>query len=53
MNVCLSKCDVGERIGDVMLVDIRFSMYENGGWVFVWVKIIKEITVDMSVCLFE
>ena len=35
MNVCLSRGDVGERIAEVMLVDIWFSMYENRGWVFV------------------
>ena len=35
MNICLSRSDVGERIAEVMLVDIPFSMYENGWWVFV------------------
>ena len=52
MSVCLSRGDASKGIAKVMLVDIRFSMYENEGWVFVCLSKGNGGNCNIYECLF-
>lgn len=52
MNVCLNRGNAGERIAEVMLVDIWFSMYENEEWVFVCLTKCNRGNYSKYECLF-